>query len=120
MIIKSYFERILRPIFSFFDCISSYEIKKIETQDINSIFIFLFLIFALLFIIQFIDLKFYKYFFLNNSSSGLLNTFFEVKAYNPRVNDITGVFIQQIHLYLTMRAINHFMVPNFIIFILKY
>ncbi len=97
------------------------ETKKIEIQDINSIFIFLFSIFALLFIIQIIDLKFYKFFFFNNSNSALLNSLFEMKSYNPQINDITGVFIQQnTSVFNNAGRLNHFMVPFFGILLFLY
>lgn len=95
--------------------------KKINSDYIIAIFIFLFFLFSILFLIQIVDINFYKKTFLNNTNSHLINTIFDMKAYNPKINDETGVFIQQnVSIFNNAGRLNHFMVPFFGILLFLY
>ncbi len=90
-------------------------------DEISEIFKFIFLILLSIYSIQLVDINFYVETFLNNFTPGEINSLWERKAYNPRINDSTAEFIHQFpSIFNNSGRLNHFNTSFFGIIIILY
>ena len=95
--------------------------KKVNKEEIIDVIKFIMIVFTLIFVIQFINLDFYVSKLLNNVDKNLIDIIYEKKAYNPKINDNTAVFIHQFSsVFNNAGRLNHFLVPFFGILIFLY